>query len=304
MRNRRFVKAAAVVCGLSLLAAACGSDDDSSLATTPTTPRPPRRRRRRRAASAPRAPPRPRRPPTRSRRSRTEMQAFADDAGIDLADTYAYGPESYDSTIIIALAAQVAGTDGSAAAAEIVDVTKGGEKCSTYADCLDPDRGRHRHRLRGHLRPHRHVGQRRAARRLLRRAGLRRRQPPRPRAGDLQDGRRQRGVREHAHRPGRGRAGRRRRAQDRHPAAGDGQPRLPRTTRDRGRADGHRRDQRGRWLQRQGRRARPRATPATPPPTPPSRRSPASCRRTSTPSSAPPAPACRPASSTRSSAPV
>ena len=38
--------------------------------------------------------------------------------------------------MIIALAAQVAGDDGSAHASEIVNVTKGGEKCSTYADCL------------------------------------------------------------------------------------------------------------------------------------------------------------------------
>ena len=37
MRNRRFVKVAAVVCGLSLLAAACGSDDDSSSDDTTTT---------------------------------------------------------------------------------------------------------------------------------------------------------------------------------------------------------------------------------------------------------------------------
>ena len=37
------------------------------------------------------------------------MEAHADEAGIDLDDTYAYGPESYDATIIIALAAQVAG---------------------------------------------------------------------------------------------------------------------------------------------------------------------------------------------------
>ena len=38
--------------------------------------------------------------------------------------------------MIIALAAQVAGDDGSAHAAEIVNVTKGGEQCSSYADCL------------------------------------------------------------------------------------------------------------------------------------------------------------------------
>jgi len=136
MRNRRFVKAAAVVCGLSLLAAACGDDDSSSTTTTAgdetttteaeaggalvgakgTTPAP-------ETTDA-------------VRDFQTRMQAHADEAGIELDDTFAYGPEAYDSTIIIALAAQVAGDDGSAHGAEIVNVTKDGEKCGTFADCL------------------------------------------------------------------------------------------------------------------------------------------------------------------------
>jgi ABC-type branched-subunit amino acid transport system substrate-binding protein len=133
MRNRRFVTAAAVVCGLSLIAAACGSDDDSSSDDTTTTT----------AASADvgelsgakgTTPA----PETTAEVTafQEEMQAHADEVGIELDNTFAYGPESYDSTIIIALAAQTAGTDGSAAAAEIVNVTKDGEKCNTYADCL------------------------------------------------------------------------------------------------------------------------------------------------------------------------
>ena len=137
MRNRRFVRVAAVVCGLSLLAAACGDDDDDPATTTTggeettttegeaqgalvgakgTTPAP---------ETTPEV-----------EDFQTRMQAHADEVGIDLDDTFAYGPESYDSTMIIALAAQVAGDDGSAHAAEIVNVTKGGEKCTTYADCL------------------------------------------------------------------------------------------------------------------------------------------------------------------------
>jgi len=47
-----------------------------------------------------------------------------------------YGPESYDAAIVIALAAEIAGDDGSAHAGEIVGVTTEGEKCTTYADCL------------------------------------------------------------------------------------------------------------------------------------------------------------------------
>lgn len=131
MRNRRFLAAAAVFSGLSLLAGACGSDDDDAATTTTadgggaagelsgakgTTPAP---------------------ETTDSVTAFQErMQAHADDNGIDLADTFAYGPEAYDSVMIIALAAQVAGTDGAGHAAEIVNVTKDGEQCSTYADCL------------------------------------------------------------------------------------------------------------------------------------------------------------------------
>ena len=50
---------------------------------------------------------------------------------------FSYGPESYDAVIIVALAAQIAGTDDPAAiAAQINGVTRDGEKCTTYADCV------------------------------------------------------------------------------------------------------------------------------------------------------------------------
>ncbi len=52
--------------------------------------------------------------------------------------TSAYGAETYDSIVIVALAAQLAGTDqGTAVAAEINGVTGGGEKCTTFAECKD-----------------------------------------------------------------------------------------------------------------------------------------------------------------------
>ncbi len=140
MRNRRFVKAIAVVCGLSLMAAACGDDDDAADDTTTTegedtttseggggedgalvgakgtTPAP---------ETTPEV-----------EDFQIRLQEYADGAGIELDDTFAYGPESYDAAIIIALATVVAGDDGSAHAAEIVNVTKEGEQCSTFADCL------------------------------------------------------------------------------------------------------------------------------------------------------------------------
>jgi ABC-type branched-subunit amino acid transport system substrate-binding protein len=122
-----------VVCGLALVAAACGDDEEpESEGTTSTTE----------AESgggalvgAKGTTPAPETTDA-VRDFQARMDAHAEEAGIDLDDTYAYGPESYDSAIVIALAAQAAGDDGSAHAAEIVNVTKGGEKCGTFADCL------------------------------------------------------------------------------------------------------------------------------------------------------------------------
>lgn len=49
---------------------------------------------------------------------------------------FTYGPESYDAVITSALAAIVAqDDDGKAIGAQINDVTRGGEKCMTFADC-------------------------------------------------------------------------------------------------------------------------------------------------------------------------
>ncbi|MGH8901072.1 MAG: protein kinase domain-containing protein [Egibacteraceae bacterium] len=50
---------------------------------------------------------------------------------------FTYAPHSYDAVVITALAAAVAGTDAPAAvAAQINGVTKGGEKCMSFADCM------------------------------------------------------------------------------------------------------------------------------------------------------------------------
>ena len=49
---------------------------------------------------------------------------------------YSYSAESYDATVVMSLAAIVAGSDdGVAVGAAINDVTRGGEKCTTFADC-------------------------------------------------------------------------------------------------------------------------------------------------------------------------
>ena len=57
-------------------------------------------------------------------------------SGKGLTD-FNYAGETYDAMIVIALAAEAAGTDGSAAADEIVNITKDGEKCTDFKSCLD-----------------------------------------------------------------------------------------------------------------------------------------------------------------------
>ena len=50
---------------------------------------------------------------------------------------FAYAPESYDATIVVALAAEAAGDDsGASIASKMQDVSSGGEKCTSYKDCL------------------------------------------------------------------------------------------------------------------------------------------------------------------------
>jgi hypothetical protein len=50
---------------------------------------------------------------------------------------YSYAAETYDTVIVIALAVEVAKTDGIGFASEINGVTRGGEKCTDYATCLE-----------------------------------------------------------------------------------------------------------------------------------------------------------------------
>jgi branched-chain amino acid transport system substrate-binding protein len=69
-----------------------------------------------------------------------EMADFRDDLlaiDPDLID-FSYSAESYDAVVITALAAEIAGSDdGVAVAAEINGVTRDGEECSSYPDCLE-----------------------------------------------------------------------------------------------------------------------------------------------------------------------
>ncbi len=51
---------------------------------------------------------------------------------------FLYGPQSFDATMLIALAAHQAGcADGTSIAANLISVAgDGGEECTTYADCV------------------------------------------------------------------------------------------------------------------------------------------------------------------------
>lgn len=135
MRNKRFLRVAAVVCGLSLLAAACGDDDDDADDPAETTTTAEGGEAGGALVGAKGTTPAPETTDAVSA-FQERMQAHADEAGLELDDTFAYGPESYDSAIIIALAAQAAGDDGAVHAGEIVNVTKDGEKCGTFEECL------------------------------------------------------------------------------------------------------------------------------------------------------------------------
>jgi ABC-type branched-subunit amino acid transport system substrate-binding protein len=66
-----------------------------------------------------------------------DIKASLDAQGIDNKKTYNYGAESHDAVVVIALAAQQAKSDGVQYAAEINKVTRGGTKCTTYKECND-----------------------------------------------------------------------------------------------------------------------------------------------------------------------
>jgi ABC-type branched-subunit amino acid transport system substrate-binding protein len=138
----------AFVVGLSLFAAACGSDDDGGSADTTAAP----------ASEAPatEAPateaPATEAPTTEGGAGGTAgalagmkgttpllelSQEFQDKLlAVDSALTdFNYAAETYDAVNIIALAAQKAGSDGIEYAQEINGITRDGEKCTDFATC-------------------------------------------------------------------------------------------------------------------------------------------------------------------------
>lgn len=78
--------------------------------------------------------------PAQTEAFRTDLQAFVAEQGDPELKEFTYGPESYDSVILLALAALQAGsTAGPDVAANLKSVSggDGGTKCTTYAECAD-----------------------------------------------------------------------------------------------------------------------------------------------------------------------
>jgi branched-chain amino acid transport system substrate-binding protein len=66
----------------------------------------------------------------------SDLQALVKEQGNDELTVFSYAPESYDATVLLALAALQGGaTDGPTIKDNLQTVSEGGEKCTTYADC-------------------------------------------------------------------------------------------------------------------------------------------------------------------------
>ncbi|MEY2460540.1 MAG: branched-chain amino acid transport system substrate-binding protein [Acidimicrobiaceae bacterium] len=127
-RRGRHLRVAAVLIGLTLLAAACGSDSKKAAGTASSSG----------AAAAPKGTP----GALAGMKGTTplvdlpaDFKAKLDAQGLDLKTVYNYGAESYDIVNIVALAVDLANTDGIDYAKQINGVTRGGTKCTSFKAC-------------------------------------------------------------------------------------------------------------------------------------------------------------------------
>jgi ABC-type branched-subunit amino acid transport system substrate-binding protein len=129
MRHRKRLQVLALLVGVILLAAACSSDNKTSTSASSNG-----------ASSGGGTPGK--KGALEGMRGTTPLVDLPADfktklgqQGLDLNDTFNYGAESYDAVVVIALAAEAAGTDGIDMAKQINQVTRGGAKCTTYQQC-------------------------------------------------------------------------------------------------------------------------------------------------------------------------
>jgi ABC-type branched-subunit amino acid transport system substrate-binding protein len=116
MRKTRTRRIGALLIGLALVGAACGGDDDGGelAGMKGTTPK---------GADVGDWIP--------------AVNDFWVAKGNEELGDFNYAAESYDAVIQIALAVEIAGTDGSEHANEIVNVSREGEKCTSFEACLE-----------------------------------------------------------------------------------------------------------------------------------------------------------------------
>jgi ABC-type branched-subunit amino acid transport system substrate-binding protein len=127
VRTRWGIRLFAVFAALALLGAACGDDDDDAGEATTTVA----------AEESDCA------EGTlqclKGTTPLTELSQDFQDRMLEIDPSlqdFNYGAESYDAVVVIALAANIAGDDGSAHAAEIVNVTRDGEQCDSFESCM------------------------------------------------------------------------------------------------------------------------------------------------------------------------
>jgi len=126
MKKTNIRRFGAIVAGLSLVLAACGGGDDAASDTTAA------------AAGGELEGMKGTMPLVDlSDEFKTGLNEFWTAAGNAALEDYSYAAEAFDAVMLVALAAEVAGTDGSALANEIQNVSRDGEKCTTVEGCME-----------------------------------------------------------------------------------------------------------------------------------------------------------------------
>ncbi len=145
MQKSQVRRAGALLVGLTLVVAACGSDSDSGSADTTAAPTTVGTETTASETTVTETTGATAGSELKGMKGTTPLVKLSDDfktrldgtpSGKGLTD-FNYAGETYDAIVVIALAAEAAKTDGSAMADQIVGITKDGEKCTDFKACLD-----------------------------------------------------------------------------------------------------------------------------------------------------------------------